>query len=229
MRTRLLAALLCAVLVFPLAGHVPESAIGASAPSSYEEYGRRVTAAIDEVDDILDGERDPAALSAGAGRLRELLPVSEEVLLPDGNVVSVDNTVFHSLATRLGSARDDEADAIITDLSGHLASLSRALGEPGEIPAQDDEALARLLGVHAEERSAFSEWFAGFVERIGEALQRWFSAAAGSPGGRTAVQTATYVLLAAMVLFIGYVAVRTALRVRRGLAPVSAASGLSID
>jgi hypothetical protein len=228
MRTRLPAALLIAALVFPAAGFAAESVSGAFGPSSYEEYGQRVTAAIDEVDDIVDGDRDSAALAASATRLQELLPVGEEVLLPDGNVVAVDNTVFSSLASRLGSATGDDVDAIITDMSGHLASLSRALGEPGEVPAQDDEALARLLGVHAEEPSAFSEWFAGFVERIGEALQRWWSAA-GSPGGRTAMQTATYVLLVAMALFIAYVAIRTAVRVSRGLTPVPAASGDPID
>ncbi len=224
---RFVATVLAAALVaiVSLAALLPPAAFAAGAVP-FDDYIVRVREARVEVSRAEARIPDTRTAEELAGRLSALLPRTEVVDVADGHSVVVDNAVYDSLVMSFEVAADGPARAaLLKDIGGHLDSLERGLGRSGQPPAEDPEALARLLGTHrAEQRSAFSEAFSRLVERIGIALQRWWAAASGSPGGRTAMRAVTVAVLAGMTLLIVVVAVRVAVRARRGLAPATAAS-----
>lgn len=208
---------------------------GAQLASASAQEADTVESYLARVSDARDAAMRAARESMSAGEALELaeviderLPRSERVTVAGGQPVLVDNSILSSLTARLGAADSaNEREAVLAEIRRHLSSLERSIGQPGDVPPHDPEALARAVGAHrADRRSPFTELFGELVERIIDWFGRWWAAVGGSPGGGAAVRTVVIAVLVAMALFLVVAIARMVVRARRGTArAVPAAAG----
>lgn len=214
----LMLAAVLSVNVAPAAAH--------EAISTLEEYSANVAEVHDTSVRVL---ADDSVTAAEASELSELtlgmLPDGQMVSMGEGNVVAVDNAVAASLAERLRAASDERARTeIAEDLRGHLAAQVVAVGEPGTVVPSDPDALDVLLSEQqVQARNPASEWFADFVNRLGEMLMGWWEGAGVTPAVAGTLRVVTIVLLTLMALGLAWMLLRIVIHLRAGTAKRTAA------
>lgn len=239
-RARLAAIAIACVLACLLAPAVPTYAAQRVLP--VDEYRSRVDAAIDDIDAARDRPMDSRTASELAADVNTLLPATLPVET-DRDTVVADNSILRTLVSRLDAAKNpgDRAD-IADEMRRHLVSLSSSLGTPGAAVPEDPEALREIIAAQrVPSGSTLTEIVGKIAERLLDILQKWWESAGGSPETVSILSTGMVVLLAVLLVFLGWVLVRALLRARaataapetvRPAAPgpvVAAAEGLPAD
>ncbi len=203
-----------------------------AADDTLDSYTDRVARAASVVDDaVTDTSVSAEEANAVSAEVASLLPETERVTMPGGEVVTVDNTVLASLAERLAT-QDSHAKRvrILEDMQGHLAALSVSAGEPGEAVPQDADALDALLADQVKEsRNPVSEWFAALVDRLGEFILKLWDSSEATPGGASTMRIATIVVLVGLALGLLWMLVRVVMSLRSGTARKPARPRLASD
>jgi len=215
------AAVLVTLVAFPATPTVAREAV-----STLEAYSESVAEAHDASVRVLADDSVTADEAAELSDLTgSILPDGQLVSMGEDNVVVVDNSVLTSLAERLGAASDSASRVeIAEDMRGHLAAQIVAVGEPSAPVPSDPEALGVLLSEQqVQARNPMSEWFAQFVDRLGEMLMGWWDGAGATPAVASTLRIVTIVLLALMALGLAWMLLRVIIHLRAGTAKRAAA------
>jgi len=234
-----------ALVVLALAWVSVAPASAREAVSTLDEYEESVSKAFELSRMVLADDSVTAEEARNLSDLvGSLLPESQLVSMGADDVMTVDNTVISSLATRLGVATDSSSRTeIAQDIEGHLAAQVIAVGEPGATVGSDTAALEALLSEQQiQERNPMSEWFAALVDRLGEFLMGWWDSAGANPAVASTLRIVTIVMLTLMALGLLWMLVRIVMHLRAGTskraarprmagdaAIVAAAEGLPVD
>ena len=221
------AAVLVALLAFPA---VPSGA--REAVSTLESYSASVAEAHEaSVRVLADDTVTAAEASELSGLTLSILPDGQLVSMGEGAVVVVDNSVLTSLSERLGAASDARSRIeIAKDMRGHLAAQIMAVGEPSAVVPSDPEALGVLLSEQqVQARNPASEWFAEFVDRLGEMLLGWWDGAGATPAVASTLRIVTVVLLALMALGLAWMLLRVIVHLRAGTTRRAGPSRRAVD